>query len=130
MPPGKVGYAFAREEINITTWVERMMVHAGAYSNRDWQELGRSPMSMRKNLKLLYKSQPMVRSLFLVRRGIRLKLKQTVQKILLSIDQDPASKRVLKKYYKVMKYDFIKGEAKKSLGEARKLYYLVRDQFK
>ena len=130
MPPGKVGFVFAGDEINITTWVERMHVHAGAYSNQDWEGRGRSPRSMQKNLMLLFKSRPMVRSLFVARHGVQPLLKNAVKNLLLAMNKDRAGRRVLKKYYKVKKYDLIDGEVKESLNEARKYYHLIQGQFK
>ena len=86
VPPGKVGFVFAGDEINITTWVERMHVHAGAYSNQDWEGRGRSPRSMQKNLMLLFKSRPMVRSLFVARHGVQPLLKNAVKNLLLAMN--------------------------------------------
>ena len=128
VPGGKVGYVFATNELNITAWVVRKKVHAGAFSNTDWEWKGRAPRSMRKDLKIIYKSRPMVRSLFLARGDLSASLKDSVVKILTQMNKDKAGKRVLRSYYKVKKYDEIKGEVEESLDESRKLFDLVRDQ--
>lgn len=125
VPPGKVGYVFAYDELNITSWVERMFVDAGAFSNRDWLGKGRSPESMKQNLEILYKSKPMVRSLFIARHNIQPNIKSAVIKLMLNMHKNEDGRSVLKKYYKVKKYDRIKGAAKTSLEEARKLHSLV-----
>ncbi len=44
-PTGKVGYVFAGSEENISFWVHKGFVHAGAYSNQDWAKKNTRPNS-------------------------------------------------------------------------------------
>ncbi|MEX2450991.1 MAG: phosphate/phosphite/phosphonate ABC transporter substrate-binding protein [Rhodospirillales bacterium] len=128
VPADTVGYVFAGREINITAWVERKSVAAGALSNWDFLGKARTPRVMRQDLSVVYQSRPIIRSVFVARAGVPETVKRGVREILLQMNGDQAGKRILKNYYKVKKYDEIEGEAAESLEESRKLYSLIRDR--
>jgi phosphonate transport system substrate-binding protein len=128
VPADTIGYVFAGKEINITAWVERKLVAAGALSNWDFLGKARAPRVMRQDLSVVYKSRPFIRSVFMARAGVSETIKRRVKEILLRMNGDPAAKPILKNYYKVKKYDEIEGEAAESLEESRKLYSLIRDR--
>ncbi len=121
-PAGKVGYVFAGSEVNISFWVHKGFVHAGAYSNHDWEKDKRTPELLKKDLKIVFRSAPMVRSLVSLRRALRPAIKKRVKDVLLDMHRDPEGRKVLKRYFKVKRYDEIRGEAASQLAEARDIY--------
>ena len=127
-PRDKIGYAFARGEINIAIWVAKGLADAGVFSDLDWEELQRTPEIIKKDLRIFFTSNPILRSLVLVRHGMRPELKMQIKEILLNMHTDDEGRKVLKTYYKVKRYDEIKGEAKRSLEELRLLLARIRPE--
>ena len=127
-PADKVGYAFVTAEVAIAASVVRGLADAGAFSDRDWNEVGRTPGPLKKRLEIFHMSRPLIRSLILARRGLRPEIKARVKETLLGMHDDPEGADVLKAYYEVKKYDEIEGEVSKSLDEARRVFGLVRTE--
>ena len=121
-PAGKVGYVFAGSEENISFWVHGGFVHAGAYSNQDWAKKKYTPEFVKKDLKIVFRSKPMVRSVVSLRRALSPAIKKRVKDVLLNMHRDPEGRKVLKRYFKVKRYDEIRGEAASQLAEARDIY--------
>ncbi len=121
-PAGKVGYVFAGSEKNISLWVHKGFTHAGAYSNQDWEKDERTPELLKKDLKIVFRTAPMVRSVVSLRRALSPAIKKRVKDVLLNMHRDPEGKKVLKRYYKVKRYDEIRGEAASQLAKAREFY--------
>ena len=127
-PAGRVGYAFARGEVNIVAWVARGLVDAGALSDGDWDELVRAPKTLKQQLKIFHTSKPFIRSLVVTRSELRPEVKARVKEILLDMHNDPDATDVLKLYNKVKKYDEIESEVAESLSAARHVFAFVRDE--
>lgn len=121
-PAGKVGYVFAESEENISLWVHKGFVHAGAYSNQDWEKDKRTPVLLKKDLKIVFRTAPMVRSVVSLRRALSPAIKKRVKDVLLGMHRDPEGREVLKRYFKVKRYDEIRGEAASQLAETRNIY--------
>lgn len=121
-PPGnKVGYAFAGDELSITTWVHRGLADAGAYHNQNWESAETNPDTMKKDLKIFFQSRPFPRMVEVVRKDLDPKVKARLKEILLNAHQDPAAQEAMKSYRDTAKFDEFKGEAKDELEEAREL---------
>ena len=127
LPAGKGGYVFGREELNIPLWVQRGLADAGAFSNQDWRE--RTPAALRKDLKIIHRTEPILRSVISVRRGLRPEIKRRVKQVLLGMHETPEGRRVLRKYYRVRKYDEFEGEAAAQLANAKRIYSLIPMEF-
>ena len=123
LPAGKGGYVFGREEMNIPLWVQRGLADAGAFSNQDWRE--RTPAALKKDLKIIHRTAPILRSVISVRRALRPEIKRRLKQVLLGMHEDPEGRRVLRIYYRVRKYDEFKGEAAAELANAKKVYSLI-----
>lgn len=120
-PTGKVGYAFAGDELSITTWVHRGLADAGAYHNQNWGSADTNPEGMKKDLKIFYQSRPFPRMVELVRKDLDANIKSRLKEILLKAHQDPAAQAALKSYRDTAKFDELSGEAKEEMDEARDL---------
>lgn len=123
LPAGKGGYVFGREEMNIALWVQRGLADAGAFSNQDWRE--RTPAALKKDLKIIHRTEPILRSVISVRRALRPEIKRRLKQVLLGMHEDPEGRRVLRKYYRVRKYDEFEGEAAAELANAKRIYSLI-----
>ncbi len=77
---------------------------------------------MKKDLKIVFRTAPMVRSVVSLRRALGPAIKKRVKEVLLNMHRDPEGKKVLKRYYKVKRYDEIRGEAASQLAKAREFY--------
>ncbi|MFQ5850569.1 MAG: phosphate/phosphite/phosphonate ABC transporter substrate-binding protein [Candidatus Binatia bacterium] len=129
-PPDKVGYAFARTELNISTWVHKRLAEAGAFSNLDWENPEYTPETFRKDLKVIYQSKPFPRAVELIRRGVDPKVKRRIKEILLKAHNDPKAEEALKAYDKTAKFDEFRGEAKGGLDEARQILRYIRNELR
>lgn len=128
VPPGTVGYVFAGNELNISMWVDRGRVDAGAFSDQDWTSPDRNPERVRQELRIFFASKPVLRSLVLVRRGLRPAVRDRLADVLLGMESDPASADVRHLFYKVGGYRPIEGETAANLDDARWIYALVKDE--
>lgn len=122
VPDGKVGYAFARGEINVIAWVNRGLADAGSVSNLDWENPKDTPENLKKDLVIIHETELFTRSLLLVRRGLDTRLKTRIRDILETMHETPEGRATLKSYFKVRMYDRLEGEALRGLEVARELY--------
>ena len=126
VPPNKVGYAFAGDEISISTWVHRGMTDAGAFHNQDWENPTHNPESIKKDLKIIYQSEKLPRMVELIRKDLDPNVKQRIKEILLKAADDPAAKEALAAYGpKTAKFDEFKGAAKTELETGIQLFKFV-----
>jgi len=126
-PADKVGYLFARGEVNIAAWVVKGVAAAGAFSNLDWEDLERTPNAVRKNLRVFHETAPVVRSLFLVRSGMPMAFKDALRDILIGMPEDEEAAPVLRKYNKVKRFDAIDEEIQQSLENTRRAMAYIRE---
>ncbi len=105
VPDDQVGYSFAKGEINVVAWVNRGLADAGALSNLDWQDEKRAPAALRKGLRVVHESTAVIRSLILVRSGLDAGIKQAIRDVLFDMHNDPEGRDVLRRYFKVSRYD-------------------------
>jgi phosphonate transport system substrate-binding protein len=119
--PNKAGYVFAGDELNVTTWVHRRIVDAGAYHNQDWETPETNPDAMKQDLKIFHQSKPFPRMVEVVRQDLDPKIKNRLKEILLKAHEDPAAKEVLNSYHKSTKFDEFKGSALTELNDAKVL---------
>lgn len=118
-PPDTIGYAFAGDELSITTRVHRGLADAGAYHNQNWDKPSDNPDAMKKDLKIIYKGKPMPRMIEVFRGKLDPQIKLRIKEILLRAHDDPAAKDALQGYGpRTAKFDEFLGEAKRELDEA------------
>jgi phosphonate transport system substrate-binding protein len=103
--PDRVGYVFARKEINISSWVYKDLTDAGAFSNLDWNNERKMPLAFKKDLKIIYRSNPIPRAAVLVRKDLSPVMKSRLKKILLNMHKDPKAVKILQAYQGTKKFD-------------------------
>lgn len=126
VPPGRVGYVFARSEANISAWVASGIVDAGAYSGRDWDRDDTNPERYRKKMQIFHMSEPILRSTLSVRRDLDPKIERALMKALAEFESAPEAVAVRKQYYGVTRFAPIDGRLARELKEAREIYRLIR----
>lgn len=123
----QVGYVFAKAEINMSTWVHKGLVAAGAYSNLDWNKEDHNPTSFRESMQIFHQSGEYPRAIELVRKDLRPEVKQRLISVLLKAHQDPAAKSALKAYQKTTQFDAIDETVKAGIERARGVMVSVED---
>ena len=93
------GYLFAQSEANISTWVHKRLVDAGAFSNLDWDNLNRLPETLRGDLQVISQTEPFPRGLEIVRAGLRADRVERLRSLLLGAAEDPAAREPLQRFY-------------------------------
>ncbi len=128
-PPGKVGFVFVGTEINITAWVNRGMVDAGALNDGDWEDVERTPNGLKDQLTVFHQSPAIPRSVLIVRGDMDADLRDALQRILAGMEHDEAAEKVLDTYYDVARYDPFVGEVSRDLDRVRAQYDVIQDLF-
>lgn len=96
--PGRIGYLFARTELNITTWVEKGLVDAGVLSDLDWKDPRRVPPAFRADLRIIGSSDEVPRALMLTRRGLDPRVEARLRALLLAAADDPDAAEALREF--------------------------------
>ncbi|WP_375751386.1 phosphate/phosphite/phosphonate ABC transporter substrate-binding protein [Vibrio sp. HN007] len=104
-PPGTIGYVFANKEINISAWVHKGIVAAGALSDLDWDNEEDLPENFRADSVIIYESVPFPRSVELFRPDMDSALKQRITELLLTAHETEEGKNALRAYQKTTKFD-------------------------
>lgn len=119
-----VGYSFAQGEINIVAWVNRGLADAGAISNLDWEDPKKAPAQLKEGLTIIHETQPVIRSLMMVRRTLDAEMKERLASVLARMHESSKGKAALKRYFKVSRYDPLVGQAAVGLDSARRIWRL------
>ncbi len=118
-PPDFVGYAFARSEGNLVTWVQKGLVDAAAFSNQDWDELNASEPALAADLVVFHESREFPRAIELVRSGLDPVVKQRLREVLLGAHEDPAAAAALRAYSRTERFDEIDAATWAALADLR-----------
>jgi phosphate/phosphite/phosphonate ABC transporter binding protein len=104
--PGEVGYIFAYSQDKLVDLVLIKSVAAGAFSNDDYATLGKRKKS---DIRILAETDRLPRHLVSVRRDLDPALVNRLEKILLSMHQDPEGRLILQKTDGTTKFDALPG---------------------
>lgn len=127
VPPDKVGYLFAWGEVNLSHWVHRGRVDAGALSSEEFLEADEVPEEYLPDFKVLYESVRVPRNLISVRPGLDPKLVEAVREILLNMKETEEGRRVMRKFNKTGNFDELIGGPEVALAEMRELYEFLKE---
>lgn len=125
-PDGKVGYSFANGEINVVAWVNRGLADAGAISNIDWESADKAPERLKANLTVIHETEPVTRSLMMVRLTLDTDMKMRLASVLGHMHETSDGKAALKQYFNVSRYDPTEGDAATGMESARKVWRLSK----
>lgn len=123
---GRVGYVFARSESNISTWVHKRLVDAGAFSNLDWNDLSSLPESFRQDLTVIHETAPYPRAVEVVRPDMDPAVRNRLREILLAAGDDPAAREPLRRFFGTSRFVPLDGQAEASLQRLQDGMTIVR----
>ncbi|MCC7097212.1 MAG: phosphate/phosphite/phosphonate ABC transporter substrate-binding protein [Thermomonas sp.] len=95
---GRIGYVFARTELNISTWVHKRLVAAGVLSNIDWGHPQRMPSVFARDFRVIGQSEDVPRAVMLARNGLDPRLEARLREVLLEAASDPAAAAALRSF--------------------------------
>jgi phosphonate transport system substrate-binding protein len=127
-PADFVGYAFARSEGNLVTWVQKGLVDAAAFSNQDWDELNVNEPALAADLIVFHESREFPRAIELVRAGLDPVIKQRLREVLLGAHDDPAAIEALRAYSRTERFDEVDAATWAALAELRAGVRRVREE--
>jgi phosphonate transport system substrate-binding protein len=104
--PGEVGYIFAYSQKKLVDLVLTKQVAAGAFSNDDFATLDERKKS---DITILAETDRLPRHLVSIRRDLAPVLANRLEKILLSMDQDPEGRLILQRTDGTTKFDALPG---------------------
>ena len=126
--PESVGYVFARSEANISTWVHKRLVDAGAFANLDWNDLSRLPQSYRDDLVVIHEPQPFPRAVEVVRPGMDPRVEARLREVLLAAAQDPDAREPLLRFFGTNRFVPLDADAEDSLQRLSAGVHMVRER--
>ena len=119
--PDRVGFVFAHDELNVTTWVSMGLVAAGALSAADLQDDSEAPPALREKLEVIYESPTFPTAFELVRADLAEDLRQALQQMLLEAHESPEGRDALRRFRNTERFTAIDEEAARALRDARRI---------
>ena len=117
--PDSVGYVFGRSELNVSAWVHKGLVDAGAMSNLDWANPQRVPPSYRRDFRLIGESGDYPRALEMVRGDLGADVRERLREVLLGAAADPDAREALLRFFKTTRFVQIDAATDASLADLR-----------
>ena len=100
----RVGYVFARTELNITTWVHKRLVDVGVLSNLDWINPTRMPPTFAQDFRVIGRTPDVPRALMLTRTGLAPNVQARLQEVLMEAARDPDAGEALRRFMKTAQF--------------------------
>ncbi len=122
----RLGYVFARSELNIATWVHRGQVDVGAFSNIDWDSPGAMPARYRRDLHIIHRTASYPRALELVRADLSPAVRARLREVLLEASSDPAARPALQQFFGTSAFTRVDPDSQSRLDELRQGLRRVR----
>ena len=98
--PGSVGYLFARSELNLSSWVHKRLVDAGALSNLDWDSDRHVPTSFKRDFVVFRETTPFPRAMEVVRGDLDARVSARLREVLIEASADPAARDALRGFFR------------------------------
>ncbi|TWT18718.1 phosphate/phosphite/phosphonate ABC transporter substrate-binding protein [Luteimonas marina] len=118
--PDSVGYVFGRSELNVSSWVHKGLVDAGAMSNLDWINPQRVPPSYRGDLRIVRETPDYPRALEMVRGSLDERVRERLREVLLGAADDPDAREALLRFFKTTRFVPIDGQTTHALDHLRR----------
>lgn len=118
--PGEIGYVFATSQRKLRDLVLTNKVAAGAFSNDDYAALEESKKSA---ITILAETASLPRHLVSVRKGLAPAMVNGLEKVLLSMHQDPEGRSIMQRAAGTTKFDALPGGASAISRRLLDIYY-------
>ena len=115
----RVGYLYARSERNIATWVHRGQVDAGAFSSLDWDNEAVMPQGVRRELRIIRRTESYPRAIELARAGMPPAVRERLREVLLAASDDPAAASALQQFFGTSAFTRVDPASQTRLDELR-----------
>lgn len=115
----RVGYVFARSELNIASWVHKGLADAGAVSNLDWNDPQRFPVAFRRDFRVIHETKPYPRALELVSEGMEPAVRARLREVLLQAADDPQAQDALRQFFGTSRFLPLDAETESALDFLR-----------
>lgn len=117
--PGSVGYLFARSEFNISSWVHKRLVDAGAMSNLDWESARRVPPEFKRDFVIFRTSTPFPRALEMVRGDLDPRVSARLREVLIEARNDPAAAEAMRQFFRTTAFLPVDAQTRSELDVLR-----------
>ena len=117
---GEIGYVFANSQRKLRDLVLTKQVAAGAFSNDDYAALEQSKKSA---ITILAETASLPRHLVSVRKGMAPAMINGLEKVLLSMHQDPEGRSIMQKAAGTTKFDALPGGESAISRRLLEIYY-------
>lgn len=121
-----VGYVFARSELNISTWVHKRLVDAGAMSNLDWANPRQMPPPYRRDFRIIHRSPEYPRALEMVRGDLDARVRARLHEVLIEAGRDPDAREALLRFFQTTRFLPVDEPTRRSLRYLREGVAKVR----
>ena len=118
--PDSVGYVFGRSELNVSAWVHKGLVDAGAMSNLDWINPQRVPPSYRRDFRIVRETPAFPRALEMVRGDLEPRVRERLREVLLGAAEDPDAREALLRFFKTTRFVPIDAQTARALEGLRR----------
>lgn len=102
--PDSVGYVFGRSELNVSSWVHKGLVDAGAMSNIDWINPQRVPPTFRDDFRIMRETPEYPRGVEMVRATMEPRVRERLREVLLQAAADPDARDALLGFFQTTRF--------------------------
>lgn len=114
-----VGYLFAGSEANISAWVHKRLVGAGAMSDLDWDNPRTTPPSYRRDLRIIHETPDYPRGLEMTRGDLQPAVRERLRQVLLDAAEDPEASDALAHFFRTTRFLPVDADARRQLDYMR-----------
>ncbi len=118
--PDSVGYVFGRSELNVSAWVHKRLVDAGAMSNLDWINPQRVPPSYRRDFRIVRETPEFPRAVEMVRGDLDPRVRERLREVLLGAADDPDAREALLRFFMTTRFAPIDADTERALQHLRR----------
>jgi len=117
--PDSVGYLFGRSELNMSSWVHKRLVDAGAMSNLDWNSDLRVPPSFKRDFVIFRETASFPRAIEVVRHDLDARVAARLREVLIEASHDPAAEQALRDFFRTTAFLPIDAATRSELDSMR-----------
>ncbi|WP_308911886.1 PhnD/SsuA/transferrin family substrate-binding protein [Pseudokordiimonas caeni] len=128
VPAGKIGYIFTHEDGAAARYIADGKAVAGALSDEDWASPRAEAQMARVRMKVIAKSEPLLRAVTLLRRDMDPALKARLITALGNMHDDPEGWQALRDYNRVRRFDRADEAILADMERMRVYYERVKDR--
>src|SRR5690606_32168675 len=118
--PDSVGYVFGRSELNVSAWVHKGLVDAGAMSNLDWVNPQRGPPSYRRDHRLVRATPSFPRAAEMMRGDLDPGVRERLREVLLGAAADPDAREALLRFFTTPRFVPVDDDTARALAQLRR----------